>query len=299
MDWDDFKFVQAVARTGSVRRAGELLNVHGSTVARHLDQLERRVGTRLFARTRRGMEVTPTGAQVMELLDRVADELDEVERSLKSRGPVLPGPISLAMPATVAGDLVMPELPGFFRDHPEVEMAVVMGDALEILQRGEADLALWMTDDPPEDLIGRPLGTIAACAYATPGCLEKLARGGSTDTACWVGSADPASMSARIRVRHFPRLLLRLRLDDVLLRAVALRAGVGVGLLPCYLGDRSAELVRAGTMEPVRLGDLWLFTRPEGRGVAAIQTVSAFLQETFARQRQRLEGNLTEKKASA
>lgn len=297
VDWDDFKYVQAVAQTGSVRRAGELLKVHGSTVARHLDHLERRVGTRLFARTPRGMEITSSGAQVIELLDRVAAELEEVERSLKARGPVLTGPVSLAVPAALAGNLVVPMLGELYVRHPDIELALCVGQALDILERAEADLALWITDDPPDDLIGRPVATVMASAYATPAYLQALDHPDSGGGR-WVGSPDPASLSARVRVRHFPNLPLALMLDDLVPRAAALEAGLGVGLLPCYLGDASPRLVRAGIMEPVRLGEVWLFSRPEGRGVARIQAVSAYLQELFVRCRRRMEGAREQEEAS-
>lgn len=290
MDWDDFKFVQAVAQTGSVRSAGDLLKVHGSTVARRLDQLERRVGTRLFARTARGMKITPSGKQIIELLDRVAAELDQVERSLKSRGPALTGPVALAVPPGLAGDLVIPHLNELYREHPDLELALPAGPGLENLEQGRADLALWMTDDPPEDLIGRPLATVMACAYATPAYLHLLEDGLADGGGRWVGSDDPASASARVRVRHFPRLALGLTLDDLVLRSAALEAGLGVGLLPCPMGDRSPALTRAGAMEPIRLGEVWLFSRPDTRGVARIQAVSAFLQDVFARHRHELEG---------
>jgi DNA-binding transcriptional LysR family regulator len=290
MDWDDFKFVQAVAQTGSVRRAGDLLKVHGSTVARRLDQLERRVGTRLFARTPRGMEITVAGEQVIELLDRVAAELDQVERSLRSRGPALTGPVSLAVPSSVGRDLVIPHLAELYREHPDIELALPLGPALDNLQNGCADLALWMTDDPPEDLIGRPLATVMGCAYTTAPYLHAMDAHVGVDAGRWVGSADPSSLSARVRMRHFPDLPLGLRLDDVALRATALEAGLGIGLLPCYLGDGSASLVRAGAMQPIRLGEVWLFTRPESRGIPRIQAVSSFLQELFARHRHALEG---------
>lgn len=290
MDWDDFKFVQAVAQTGSVRRAGELLKVHGSTVARRLDHLERRVGTRLFARTSRGMEITAAGGQIIELLDRVAAELDQVERSLKLQGPALTGPVSLAMPSGLGRDLVIPHLADLYREHPEIELALPLGPALDNLQSGCADLALWMTDDPPDDLIGRPLATVMGCAYATPTYLSAMGERVGSKAGRWVGSADPSSLSARVRVRHFADLPLGLRLDDIALRATALEAGLGIGLLPCHVGDSSPSLVRAGAMQPIRLGEVWLFSRPEGRGVARIQAVSSFLQELFARQRRQLEG---------
>jgi DNA-binding transcriptional LysR family regulator len=260
-------------------------------VARHLDALERRVGTRLFARTSRGVEITPAGAEVIEALDRVAGDLDHVERSLRARGPGLKGPVAQAAPSGLIGELVLPALGELYRQHPDLELSVITGPALEVLQRGQSDMALWLTDDPPEDLIGRPLGTIMACAYAAPACLQRVESAARTR---WIGSADPASLSARVRVRHFPGLVLGLRLDDVALRATALEAGLGVGLLPCHVGDSRPGLTRVGSMEPVRQGEIWLFTRPESRGVARIQAVSSFLQQLFGRQRLSLEGKAAE-----
>lgn len=292
MDWDDFKYVQAVAQTGSVRAAGELLRVHGSTVARRLDQLERRVGTRLFARTPRGMEITPTGAEVIEALDRVASELDQVERSLRARGPGMPGPVVLAVSPTLASELVVPLLGGLYQQQPELELAITTAPALQTLQRGEADMALWLTDDPPDELIGRPLGRVMAAVYAAPGYLERLRAG--TETGRWVGNADPASLSSRARVRHFPDLPQCLCLEEASLRATALAAGLGIGLLPCHVGDVRSELVRIDAIDPLLLGEVWLFTRPDSRGVVRIQAVSAFLQDLFQRHGQRLAGRPTE-----
>ncbi len=297
MDWDDFKYVQAVARTGSVRRAGELLNVHGSTVARHLDNLEQQVGVRLFARTPRGMEMTASGARVIEALDRVAADLDQVERSLKSSGPELSGSVAVAASPLLAAELVVPALGELYLDHPDIEVALRAGRAIDLLERGEAELALWITDDPPDDLVGRPLVTVTSCAYATAGCLEGINR--APGDGRWVGESDAGSPSARVRARHFAHLPHSLGLDDPALEAAAVEAGLGIGLLPCYLGDARPALVRAGGMAPVREGELWLFSRPETRGAARIQAVSAFLQALVGRQRLNIEGHRESREAAS
>lgn len=287
MDWDDFKYVQAVARSGSVRAAGELLKVHGSTVARHLDHVERQVGTRLFARTPRGMEITAAGAEVMEALDRVAAELDQVERNLKSSGPAMRGPVAVAVQLDLAAELLIPRLGDFYRHHPGIEVALRCVRDLDVLARGEADLALWVTDQPPGDLIGRPLATVMARAYGTPACLQALQQAPATGR--WVGKADAVSLSGRFRAHHFSALPSTLELDHPALVARAVEAGLGIGLLPCHVGEARPGLARAGS-ESVQQGQLWLFTRSEARGVARIQTVSLFLQALVAGRRHRIEG---------
>lgn len=283
MDWDDFKFVQAVARSGSVRGAGELLRVHGSTVVRRLDQLERRLGTRLFVRTPGGMEITPAGAEVIEALDRVAGELEQVERRLSVRGSAPMGPVVLAVDAALAAEFLVPQLPAMFDAHADLHLVLAVSQALEKLQRGAADMVLMVTDNPPGDLIGRPLGPVMVCAYqATAGRRSAVPR--------WIGSTETESLSAHFRAEHFPDLPVGLVIEDQLLCSHALATGLGVGLLPCYLGDAHPHLVRAGTMEPVAQGQVWLFTRPDSRGLPNMRVVSTFLQNLFTGQRNRLSG---------
>lgn len=282
MDWDDFRFVQAVARTGSVRGAGALLRVHGSTVVRRLDQLEQRLGTRLFVRTPGGMEITPAGAEVIEALDRVAGELEQVERRLSVRDNAPMGPVVLAADAALAATFLVARLPSLFEAHADLQLSISVAQAMEKLQRGEADMVLMVTDDPPGDLIGRPLGVVRVCAYQAPA--------GRLVAPRWVGSADRESLSTRLRASHFPDLPLGLVVEDQGLRARALETGLGVGLLPCYLGDAHPHLVRAGAMEPVTEGQVWLFTRPDSRGLSNIRVLAEFLQNLFAEQRGRLGG---------
>lgn len=290
LDWDDFRYLQAVSKTGSVRSAGELLRVHGSTVARRLDQLEHRIGTRLFTRTSHGMEMTAAAAGVVDALQRVAVELEQVERRLQTEGPAA-GPVSVALTPAMALHIVIPSLDGLYRLYPDIDVAVRTEPAMQLLQAGAVDIALCVTDDPPQDLIGRPLGALMACTYTVPGYLDGFDGGGAgSPSARWVGPLDPGSLSAIVRARYFPTLPQGLRVQNQELQAVALMSGFGVGLLPCYLGDLMPGLVRAGALEPVREGEVWLFTRPESRGVARIQAVSAFLQGVFVEHRQTLEG---------
>jgi DNA-binding transcriptional LysR family regulator len=283
MDWDDFRFLQAIAQTGSVRGAGELLQVHGSTVTRRLDQLEQRVGAKLFARTPHGMEMTAAAAGVVAALDHVAAELERVDRSLQSEGPAPSGAVALAMPRMLASRLLIPSLEEFCLRHPEIELVLSAEAPLQQLRNGAVDIALCVTDEPAQDLIGRPLGPMLACPYGASALADSEPRR-------WVGPDQPGSLAATVRARYFPTLPHGLRLDDADLLVDALLAGLGVGLLPCYVGDATPGLARVGEAAPLREGELWLFIRSESRGIARIQAVSAYLQEIFVNHRPALEG---------
>lgn len=292
IDWDDFRYVQAVAEAGSVRGAGALLGVHGSTVARRLDQLEQRVATRLFARTPHGMELTLAGAEVIDTLHRVAGELERVERRLQNQGPEPAGTLRLALPRPLAVHLVIPSLPRLYHRHPDIELLLLTTSPLQQLHSGAADVAVCLTDEPPQELIGRPLGPVMASAYGSRPPSPDASHRGAPPGARWMGPDDPASLSAIVRARYFPTLPLGLRIEDPELLVGALQAGLGLGLLSCYLGDVVPGLARVGAVGPMREGEAWLFTRPESRGLARIQALSTFLQEVFASHRQALEGTV-------
>ena len=112
MDWDDFRFFSKLAHTRSVRAAAAVLAVNPSTVTRRLEQLEERLGVRLFTRSHSGLTITAEGAEVVEQLDRVAIELEEIERRLRGRDSDLQGNVRITMPDVFAVSLLMETFAG-------------------------------------------------------------------------------------------------------------------------------------------------------------------------------------------
>ena len=65
MDLADLRMFEAVARLGSMSRAAEGLHTVQSNVTAHIRQLEARLGTALFLRGGRGVQLTPAGARLL------------------------------------------------------------------------------------------------------------------------------------------------------------------------------------------------------------------------------------------
>jgi len=307
MDWDDLKHVSALAETGSVRRAGAFLGVHGSTVARHIDQLERRLGIKLFARTRRGMEITPAGQQVLETYERLADELLLLERHLEMQGSVLAGPVTLDVPAALAVGWLAPVLRGFALRYPDIRVTVVATERSPVFDRGAAGAAIVITDDPPEHLVGRPLGAVGYCEYASS---SFTAEGSGSGPGPGPGAASPGGSDEPPRERLVgPMAAVVARawqaagrvtaplgsvvFVDTLSQARACAAGPGLCVLPCVLGDGMPELLRAEPATPVLVADAWLLSNPDSRGIARLQALIGYVQEAWNADKARLEGRDT------
>ncbi|MEZ5559499.1 MAG: LysR family transcriptional regulator [Pseudomonadales bacterium] len=252
MDWDDLKFVTALAGAGNVRAAGRQLGVHGSTVARRVEQLEQRLGVRLFSRTRAGMRVTEDGRALLDTARSVAEQLDTLEQTLRRRKTAAAGLVRIAAADLLAAAL----LPGLARlrtREPDIDFELVGGDALQALERRTADVAVVVTEDPPGHLLGRALGEYREAWYGAPAFLDAL--------------SDP------------PEAVVAVAPARPLLALEAARAGLGIARLPCRLGDADERLQRAATPPPVLISRLWLLSSPDLRGVARVQLVAGFLQE--------------------
>ncbi len=272
LNWDDYKFFVAIADAGSVRAAGKTLGVNPSTVSRRLEQFESRLGFGLFKRTHRGLELTADGENILVQVRRVADELSAVEAQLKGRDPREGGVIRLEAPDALLSSFLMADLRQFAEDYPEITLNFVPSRRGADLMQREVDVAIRMTDAPPEDLVGHSLGSFAIAAYGLPDV---------EDWVGWTGGGPLEAISESIRLRDFPEHPARHCAGNVISLLAAVNAGLGVAALPCALGDQQSALVRLGG-KPVLGPELWLLMHPQMRGAARIQRLNDCLREVFS-----------------
>ncbi len=279
MDWDDFKFVHTLARAGTVRQAGATLGVHASTVVRRLDAMERNLGVKLFSRTRDGMRLLPAGQEVLEALDRVALELETITRRLRARDASLAGSVSLSAPELLL-TLLLPDLCQFKTEYPELRLDLRPLELPDGVESGPADLAIRETNNPSPDLIGRNLGRYAMAIYGTPELLNRSEPAARPEGLCWIDAAQPHTAAAELKRRFYPAVEQLFVSESASVRLAALRLGLGIGPLPCVVGDCHAELARAAA-EPLEVGGLWLLSHPDLRQVPRVQALSGFVQTVF------------------
>jgi DNA-binding transcriptional LysR family regulator len=87
---------------------------------------------------------------------------------------------------------------------------------------------------------------------------------------------------ARWVARHIPRERIALRVDSLTAMVDAVQAGLGVGFLLCFLGDRTRDLVRVA--EPLEALDtqLWILMHPDLRRVTRIRTFTEHLSHSLS-----------------
>lgn len=291
MDWDDYRIFAAVVAQGSVRGAAQTLGVNASTVTRRLDQLEAKLGVSLLIRSTRGLTITTEGVDVAQRVEAIDALINQLEIEVKGRDQRMSGRIRIALPDVLATHLLLPEFAGFTALYPDINLELLPGYQHIDLESAKVDIAIRATNDPPETMVGRRIGPIAVGAYASGASDHAGFDAARIKGAAWVDWADTSEVSARyayLRDQYFPDVKVAIRCDQIEMQRAAILANIGIGILPCFVGDADRRLVRLDVMPVEVVADLWVLTHPASRSVRRIQVLLAFLRDTLAGQAETL-----------
>jgi DNA-binding transcriptional LysR family regulator len=172
-DWDDLRYVLAVARGGSLAGAAKVLRVDPSNVHRRLVAFEQRLSVRLFERLRDGYHPTPQGETLIEAARRIEAEALAAQRHVQGTELAVSGLVRVSTSELLGLYLLPPLLRSFASVHPEVEVELSIDNRLVDLARRDADVVVRATDEPPPGLVGRRIAKIASAVYAQRGYLDR------------------------------------------------------------------------------------------------------------------------------
>lgn len=274
MDWDDVRHFLALARTGSARAAGAALGVSHSTVARRVEALEAELEVRLFDRHRDGYLLTDAGAQMVAGAERVEREMAALERGVAGQDTRLEGPVRITCTDPFAGRMLMRALAALCGRHGGIELELDADSRYLDLSKREADVALRAIArgaSPPEHLIGRRVVPIVIASYVARQHADRLdpARGGQG--ARWLGSDRRRAFATFVATSSYPDLPIWGTFASMEMLVEATREGLGVVMLPTYVGDADPWLQRLTRPDVRHVGDFWLLSHPDLRDNARLQ----------------------------
>ena len=281
--WDDVRLVLAIGRAGTLVGAARALALNHSTVFRRLGALEAQIGVRLFERFRDGYTPTTAGEEVIALAGRIDTDVTAVERRLAGQDLRPSGLVRVTTTDTLV-DLLTPMLASFRSAHPEITLELAASNAIFNLSRRDADVAIRPSLDPPDLLVGRRIATVSFALFAATGYLKRQPRRLDLAQHDW---AAPDDTLAHLRATQWiaatvPPERVVFRTGSLFTLYGAVRGGLGVAPLPCYLGDNDAALRRLGGVMAEFDGGLWLLTHPDLRRVARIRAFMDFMAPALA-----------------
>jgi DNA-binding transcriptional LysR family regulator len=188
-----------VAQRGSLSAAAREEGITPAMVGRRIDQLEGRLGVKLFKRSTRKVTLTPEGATFYEDCHRLLDDLRSAEDSLMVGARSASGRLIVTAPTAFGRKHIAPHLSAFITEHPNLSITLHLSERLVDLKNERFDLAIRIADLKSADLIAAKLARNhrVVCGAPTyfkragrPRSLAELARHNCLVTSTEEGSAD-------------------------------------------------------------------------------------------------------------
>lgn len=285
--WDEIRTAYQVARLGTVSGAAEVLGVHHATVIRHIDALEKRLGTKLFQRHARGYTATEAGRDLLSTAQRTDEQFAQLVSRIKGQGETVTGELVITS-ITGMARLLTPIFAAFQAEHPGVVIRFHSDMRLYRLDYGEAHVAIRagsMPEDP--DYVVQPLmrmgmGLYAARSYVAAHGLPQ----GAADYAAhrFIGPADPDSRAPfnRWLRENVPPERVTMRLSEPEAIGPAVRAGLGLGFLPLREAEADPDLVEVLRLAPDWESPLWIVTHVDLHRTLKVQAFLTALKAAAA-----------------
>lgn len=296
MRWDDLQFFLTLARTGLLTSAARQLDVDATTVSRRIRRLERELGSQtLFVQGRDGHLLTEAGRRLMIRVEAIERETEAIiNGGDQASGDAIRGRLRISASEGFGTWLIAHHIGDFAKAHRQLAIDLAANTGFLDPSRREADVAILLARPQRGPLITKKLTDYRLRLYASRAYIA-----GSPEIA---GSADlpmhpmvgyitdllySPELNYMDEVR--PGIEANLRCSSINTQYRLIASGAGIGVLPCFIGDRDPDLVRL-LPEIVIIRSFWLVTHQDSRHLPRNALFVEWLSDVVQQHRNRLLG---------
>lgn len=291
INWQDLQIFLEVARTQRLSDAAHRLSMNHSTVSRRIRRFESKLNTQLFEHSTQGYRLTVAGVQLQRFSERMGHEATGALESIRDQNLQLSGPIRLGVTEGFGTHVVTPLLSAFTAQHPEVSIELLALPRVVSLSRHEADLAIIIDRPKNNEMVVSRLCDYRLRLYGQKNFLKAQAPITSKNALAhmpMIGYVDDLVFSNQLcyldpLVSSLPsRPAFTLRSTSVITQLHAVRAGMGLAILPCFMAsqEQNLEVILEDEIGIVR--SFWIAARSEQRELLRVRLLWQFLRQAVA-----------------
>jgi DNA-binding transcriptional LysR family regulator len=278
MKWDDLQVLAVLGREGSLAATARRLGVNHATISRRIAALEEDLGQQLIRRLARSTPLTEKGREIAVIAQEMERGAQKVERASHAAQGTLTGTVRLTAPPVLVSEIIIPAMGDLLAAHPELLIALSASSQLASLDSGQADLAVRMVEPQGRQNIVRRLGEVRFALYASAPVAKQ-------PPSKWRFIAFDETLAHVPQQRWLQEFAgarpLDLLTGDFHSQFAAARAGLGVALLPCIMGDVCADLELVAPDQP-EARPVWLVIHADLHHAPAVRAVADMLVDAFA-----------------
>jgi DNA-binding transcriptional LysR family regulator len=281
-DWNRARAFLVTAEEGSLSAGARALKMTQPTLGRQVTALEKELGVALFERGGRGLELTPTGINLLEHVRAMGAAASGLSLTASGQSTSIEGNICITASEVMAVFVLPPILRKLRKLEPGIEIELIASNRSSDLKRREADIALRSYRPTQPDLIAKKVSNIAAHLYASPGYLRDIGNPTSPDDLVdadfiffesidlFIAAFDEVGL--QLTPRNFPVIT-----ENHILQWELVKNGVGIGIMPDFVGDAEPMVRRVlPDLEPLS-SEEWLVAHRELRTSRRVRMVFDFL----------------------
>lgn len=248
-NWDDLRFVLAVAETGSVSKAARRLGVNHATVLRRVADFEQRHGAAVFHKTTQGYRVLADKQDVIKAAKVAEGAMTTVGQLAGGHTGELRGKSRITSTDTFC-QVILPKIISDLQQQAKGLFIEVISSNPHIdLSMHQVDLAIRPALSLPEGLEGDVVADLGFAVYTSGPATQE-----------WLGLSGPLarSIGGRWMAEHITADKIVAASDSFFVLRELAATGCGQAILPCFLGDRDPRLHRAETSAPHFKVPIWV-----------------------------------------
>ena len=286
-DWNRARAFLVTAEEGSLSAAARALGMAQPTLGRQVDALEQELGVVLFERVGRGLELTPSGLELLDHARSMGDAATRISLTALGQSQSIEGKICITTSEIYAVILLPPIIAKLRRAEPGIDIEIVASNKPSDLRRREADIAIRNFRPIEPDLIAKKIRDVPARLYGAPSYLERI---GNPSLPYDLRHADFISIDAtgallkglntlglNLTESNFPILT-----EDYNVMWEFVKHGLGIGILDGNIGDAEPLVQRVlPELEPIMF-PIWLVAHRELNTSRRIRMVFDLLAKELA-----------------
>ncbi len=253
-NWDNIRYVLAVAEKGSLNAAAKALGVTHVTVMRRVAAFEESYGLKIFNKTSGGYTVAPEAEPILSVARNVEDAVYSVERTIHGAQDDVVGSIRITSTDTICQRLLPAALRRVSLTYPKLDVALLSTNSHHDLSRLAADIAIRPTNSLESGLSGVVAGNLHFRLYSS-----------DTDPDRWIGMKGGLlrSKPAEWIAKHVPKESIVHEADSFLVLQEMIANGIGIAFLPSFLGDNDPRLHQVTSGPEDMFVPVWIATQEE------------------------------------
>ncbi len=267
-NWDDLKVFLEVSKTLNLSKAARVLDIDQTTVHRRILRFERKTGKKLLKKISQGYILTPWGEAIAGKSKGLDDEMKKMEMLLEDNLSEVFGTVNITTTNVIANVVLPPLLVKFHKLYPQLKLEITVAEEFFDIYKREADLAIRSTDivEPHEHAV--KVGKGAWALYATKEYMK--GRPNINSPEFFRENMFILGIEKIANIKSTKWLNTKIQEENISLKAnsmeiiyASVKAGLGIGLLPCVYKTMDNSLVELSEPDPKFSSPIWLITQKE------------------------------------